>query len=563
MANLTAETKSVKEIFQREYLIPEYQRPYSWEKDKCEQLVDDVASFHEEAKESQYFLGCMVITKSREEHQEDKWLVIDGQQRLTTLLLLIKALHKQAGTYVALEECYKKKDPKTGAFGKDLRLISEVIESDKEQLVAVLLDQATSKSRFSLNFEQIINMLNGKRMSAITSTSAALEKFIKTLLERVVLLPIECDVEESALTIFDTLNNRGTPLTDADIFKAALYRKLQPEQKEHFVNDWKGLMTDHMNDSQEQNGDTIVDLFRIYMHVLRAKGKDTTKETALRAYFHKNHRLDIPFDVIDRLKKYKAVDSWESSPAITIWWCILDHTYPNIFWKYPLYVFLDKYGDYNNDRFMLAEQKEEEFVSLIESTARYCFIKGVVTNTVNSIKDTIFKVCAAIAHEENYENYYRENSVDDIGELERKLEDNKQDFGRYRNGLILINSSLHASLENDDHRQNYSVFLMKASSITIEHILPLKWNHYDGWNEHTYKEDIGKLGNLIPLEWKLNISASNEFFSRKKKEYMKSCIAEVRALYELDNWSRKSLRQRDEDVRKRLKQFFGCEKSKA
>ena len=564
MANLTAETKSVKEIFQREYLIPEYQRPYSWEQEECEQLVDDVAFFYKDDKESQYFLGCMVITKGQEENQKDKWLVIDGQQRLTTLLLLIRALHKRAGTYVALEECYKKRDPKTGEFSSEMRLVSEVIEGDKENLAALLLDGATSQNRFSSNFEHISNMLNDKdkMLWEIVSTSDGLDKFIQTLLDRVVLLPIECDVMESALTIFNTLNNRGTPLTDADIFKATLYRKLQPEQKEIFVNDWKVLMTDHMNDGQEQNGDTIVDLFRIYMHVLRAQGQDTTKEKALRAYFLKSARLDKPFDVMDGLKKYKAVDSWESCPTITIWWCILDHTYPNIYWKYPLYVFLDKYGDYNNDRFVLPGHKEEKFVSLIESTVRYCFIKGVVTNTVNSIKDTIFKVCAAIAHEEDYTHNYRENSDSDIEEFYRKLEDNKQSFGRYRNGLILINSALHASLEDDSNRLDYSDCLMKANSISIEHILPRKWNHYDGWNERTHNEDIGKLGNLIPWERKLNSAASNEFFSRKKKEYKKSRIAEVRTLCDLDKWSPESLEQRDREVRKRLKQFFSWGKSK-
>ena len=564
MANLTAETKNVKEVFQREYLIPEYQRPYSWEKEECEQLVDDVASFHKEGAESQYFLGCMVIAKSKEENEEDKWLVIDGQQRLTTLLLLIKALHKQAGTYADLEACYKKRDPIEGNFVNDMRLISEVIEGDKENLEAVLGDQVTAENRFSLNFDHIREIFEDKRMSAITSTSDSLTKFIKTLLDRVVLLPIECDGQESALTIFNTLNNRGTPLTDADIFKATLYRKLQSEQKGNFVNDWKRLISDNGNDWNESTGDTVVDLFRIYMHILRAKGKDTSKETALRTYFldKDKKRLDNPSEVMDRLKKYKAVDSWESMPTINIWWSILRHTYPNIYWKYPLYVFMDKYGVYKNDQFDLTGRKVEEFLRLLESTVRYCFIKGVVTNTVNAIKDTIFKVCAAIAHEEDFDRYYLENSAGDIDELNRKLEDKEQDFGRYRNGLIFINSALHASLKDDAARDDYADCLLKAN-LTIEHILPRTWNHYDGWNESTHKEDIGKLGNLIPWEGKLNSAARNEFFARKKREYTKSRIAEVRTLCDLDKWSPDSLEQRDGEVRKRLKQFFSWGKKKA
>ena len=546
MANLTAETKNVEEIFQREYLIPEYQRPYSWEKEQCEQLVEDVASFSNEGKGT-YFLGCMVVTRS--EDTQGEWTVIDGQQRLTTLLLLVKALHKQAGTYHALERCYKKTDPKTGNFTDSMRLRSEVIEGDREKLAAILRDKNISdqdvpKNRFVQNYRHIKTLLD--KMGNLR-TSDDLERFISTLLKCVVLLPIECDGEQNALTIFNTLNNRGIALTDADVFKATLYKQLPMDQRADFINSWKGLLGDN------GDHDYVDELFRIYMHILRARDEVIDKEKALRTYFleNKNKRLGKPSEVMKCLESYKAVDSWDCSPEVAIWWGILE-TYPNSYWEYPLYVFLDKHGVCKAGRFALAKEKEDELIRLIKATVRYCFIKGVVANTVNAIKDTIFKVCAAIAHDKDYNCHYTKNAGDDVVEFKGRLD--KSDYGRYLKGLVLTNSALHPSQRDEKNRRNYSDFLYEKYD--IEHILPRKWNHYDGWDKSTHEEDIDKLGNLIPLEKKLNIKASNEFFDRKKEHYRKSKISEVRKLCELNKWSPEKLRQRDEEVLQCIKGFF-------
>src|SRR4051812_8803820 len=106
MKAISADPKTVRKVFSDKYTIPDFQRPYSWEIDQCDKLWDDIVSFYNEKKSSEdkYFLGNLVI-----HHSADQFSVIDGQQRLTTLLLLIKALHQKAGTVRALEECLKLK----------------------------------------------------------------------------------------------------------------------------------------------------------------------------------------------------------------------------------------------------------------------------------------------------------------------------------------------------------------------------------------------------------------------------------------------------------------------
>ena len=99
MEVIKANPESIIEIFQKLYVIPEYQRPYSWAEDKCYDLWNDIIEKYEEEKrknkksdnknKGEYFLGTMVLIKNNNGIFE----VIDGQQRLTSLLILLKALY--------------------------------------------------------------------------------------------------------------------------------------------------------------------------------------------------------------------------------------------------------------------------------------------------------------------------------------------------------------------------------------------------------------------------------------------------------------------------------------
>ncbi|MDD9819455.1 MAG: DUF262 domain-containing protein [Nitrospira sp.] len=567
---LTAEIKTIREIFQYAYLIPEYQRPYSWDKDECLQLVDDLVDFHNEkdkSNEQPYSLGCMVITR---ETGQCRWSVIDGQQRLTTLLLLIKALHERSGFHV-LRECYEKKDPETGEFTGKFSLKSDVIEGDSTNLADVLKHgkDTDKKNRFSKNFNSMLERLDD---DGLRDDIDEFRKFImETLLERVVLLPIQCEREDDALTIFSRLNDRGMPLTDADIFKVNLYKNVadREDEKKKFMDNWKNLMDDNKNDNYN-----VAHLFKIHMHVLRARDEDTGKEE-LRPYFHAKTRgrLDNTQAVMECLKKYKDVDDgWNGrTPEIGIWWHILSTSGIDL-WQYPLYVFLNKYATYGEDGKLYATYEEggeltlprkhrNDFIELIKATARYLFIMGVAARIDHSVRNTIYNVCRDIEHGRDYHRHYRENSVSGKKTFSGKLRN--CDYGRYRRDLVLISSALHNSQKQATNREKYEEFLgLGTRKCQIEHILPGQWNnHYEGWTKETHTMDLNKLGNLIPLERQCNIAASNEFFPRKLEKYMQSKNPEALCLEgEYGNrWSPRTLQDRNEDVLNRLKDFFGLE----
>ena len=541
MKAIHATPKEVQKIFTDNYTIPDFQRPYSWSRDHCETLWDDFTTFLETDPSNQddkYFLGNIVIHPK----QNGKYAVIDGQQRLTTLLLLIKALFTRAGTARTLEGCLRIQNKLTSELTDELRISSEVIAEDRETLTEIVLGTVsdTNKNNLAENYRLFIEKIDEWRN---IHTAEEFNKLIETLLYNIVLLPIECGSEDDALTIFETINNRGMSLSDADIFKAKLYHNVPIAYQSNFIEDWTAL----------SNHDW---LFRIYMHILRAESGDTGKEIGLRSYFTPRETLSDWEKVITSLKKIQAItfggygdDNWHAVDSL---WAIL-HTYPNQYWNYPLYVFMHENGVYSDSTgYSMDLERVEELTVLLEEMVRYYFIKGVVYNAVNTVKDTTFKVCAKISAGGDYLAEYHTGILpSDKSEMAVRLSSNK--LGRYLRGLVLLSSYLNP----DQDKMEFSD--LAWGKFDIEHILPKKWNNYDGWTESTWDERLNTLGNLIPLEREINISASNEFLKRKKAKYSASRVQDAKdiAAHVPDNgWTPNQVDELFEKKIKRLNSFF-------
>ncbi|WP_160664156.1 DUF262 domain-containing protein [Colidextribacter sp. OB.20] len=543
MKAITANPETIREVFSKRYIIPDFQRPYSWDNDPSEKLWDDIIDFYEgkETKEDKYFLGNIVINPASDLPYE-AWEVVDGQQRLTTLLLLIKALHSRAGTVKALEECLRIKDPLTSELTDELRASSFVISQDREDLHTILLGGAEpAKSRLLDNYRLFGEKIDEWWQSQ-GQTAEALNRLILTLLDSVVLLPIHCGSEDDALTIFETINNRGMSLSDADIFKAKLYHNIPQEDQAAFIEDWNAL-EDHDW------------LFRVLMHILRAKTDEAGKEIGLRSYFSAQKGILGDYAAIMRsLKIIHTISvNWYGNDEINALWRIME-TYPNYYWYFPLFVFLHKHGTFDEEGggFSLPEKRLHQFLELQNATVRYFFIKGLVYNAVNAVKDTVYRVCADIEQERDYLASYEANiSRNDRTALDPILHGDLR--RRYQRGVVLLSAYLNP---NQD-RETFSQFM--DGKYDIEHILPKKWNNYDGWTDALWRDQLNNLGNLIPLGRALNIAAKNEFFVRKKEEYAKSAIQDAQDLLALPEWTPDALIDSQEEKIARLLKYFRAE----
>ena len=550
-------------LLQYEFVIPEFQRPYSWDKEKCVQLWEDLESFLG-GNDNEYFLGSIVVYPTSGEGNKIM-SVIDGQQRLTTLLLLLKVMLSRAGTMDVLSQMIYKLNPITNLppkDGKEPCLKSEVQPgdgrddcADLRKVIAGDLADMDKKNPFKVNYQCLEEVSKEWSESAHEQLHDNLLRF----LDKVTMLFIRCDSEEDALTLFQTINDRGTPLNDADIFKAKIYREVSAAgARDDFIARWKKMRKHE-------------DLFRIFMHISRARQSDTSKEIGLRKYMEDNYlgpdceltgTWEFIMNSLERCHRIGAAnDSTVADNEISnkewAYWVILSQ-YPNLYWRYPLYVYLHKWTEWDNGKLSLPPEKDGEYAILMKNTIRYFFIKGLAHNAVNTVKDTTYKVCAAIAATEqgcDYVGLYEKNIADknDHDMFKRKLNDPQ--LGKYRDGLVLLNAYLNPEQCASDYAK-----MLGGGVYNIEHILPKKWDHYDGWTKNwtktSVKSHIDSLGNLAPFEKILNIRAANESFPRKKEQYRQSKVQDILDLLDSTHWRRKEVKERQKESVARLLKFF-------
>ena len=306
-----------KEAF---FMIPDYQRPYAWTDDECATLWEDLCLFACPDDEytsfdsnDEYFLGSIVIFKN----ESEKFEVIDGQQRLITLLLMLRAFYKVIDDNFAdfcktltpgiienldiVRKSIAKTIWQTNEFGQPdkscLKIDSLVAaDDDREEMMNILRNGITSqksKSNYAKNYKFFL-----KRITELRDDKAKFSWLIYLpirTLNNCILLPIEAGNQNSALRIFSTLNDRGKPLSDSDIFKVQLYKAFSEDDKrDYFLSKWKELEALCEKIFSPKTGTPLDELFRRYMYYVMAKESkyiDTTVKSIRGFYERQDYRI--------------------------------------------------------------------------------------------------------------------------------------------------------------------------------------------------------------------------------------------------------------------------------
>lgn len=526
------------------FIIPDYQRPYSWTSDQINTLFKDIWEFtcNEGGtdKEGTYFLGSIVFYENKNGEQE----IIDGQQRITSIFLLLRAIYtklskpkektEEAKNFInKIEPLIWKTNKLTGKVEySSILLNSKVISETENEVLKKILETGEVNEKlednYSKNYNQILELIEEKSVE----NALMIYQFIYALLNQVIILPITADSQETALTIFSTLNDRGLPLSDADIFKAKIYDHLQSkEEKKEFIEKWKELEENTQNISEN-----IQKLFYYYMFYLRALENDRNTTTpGLRKYYSTNKfkRL-LKNNVLDELKKILNIweiivnstqfienESWSENKDILKVLNILT-SYPNEFWKYPVIVYYLKHKD--------KKDFEEKFLKFLRKLYVELLKKYIESPTINAVKSNILKLNAEITKSDKPVFDFKSLSEDEIKE-KIKIP--------HRNAVRMLLKTLAYDIQDE----------LLPEKWEIEHILPVKWeNSYDlRENEKIAKEKIEHLGNKTPFEKKLNIIATNNYFSKKKLSYSKSKIEMTKEIGKTksDKWDLDDIVERD------------------
>lgn len=558
MAELHVSKKNISKLLSdmqgRKFIIPDFQRPYKWNNEKCETLWNDIENFTTtEAKTgSDYFLGTIVSYLNEHKNLE----IIDGQQRITSFFLMLRAFYRKLEDMIEDEDVVGLKNQLAPCIWDINPISQKVTDKSKihiESLVATEEDNDVfhkiletgrcdelATDNYSVNYKLF------KKWCDLYAEQNPLrwKELCITILQKCIILPIECDTPETALTIFSTLNDRGLPLADSDIFKAQLYRSYPSEDlRKEFTSTWKDLtqICKHAYIS-------IDDVFRYYSHVLRAINGDKSKEVALRKFYAE-----------DKYKRLKQENLMENIMTLANFWLSINANedpdedagytlsidarkylhclmcYPNEFWKYAISVFFLK--NKGNEFF------DKDFCLFLKKLIAFLFAKFIDTPSVNAIKDDIYAACISIQTQNKLHVKFEINEE----LISQQMEGHSS--SRISRALLLLDAYMCREQTN-----------LIPVTFETEHIFPKKWQdtNYNNWSFNDAQLYLDRFGNKIVLEKKLNILAGNGYFGMKMQKYAGSKIARVVELsnYPKSDWVKEDIEEREATFKSRLINFF-------
>ena len=521
MSKLNIDQKTIRELLtdkHADFLIPDYQRPYAWGEDECSTLWDDLFAFafpnddfeQFDSGSDEYFLGPIVTFKN----DEGKLEIIDGQQRLTTIMLLLRAFYdkfanmkdkQSVKTRAAISECVWKTDEFDDPDTDQLKIDSEVAsDGDKDEFLRILRTGCAEKdwrSAYATNFAFF-----QKRISQLVSEWPTYTVyFARRILNNVIMLPIEAESRDTALRIFSTLNDRGLPLSDADIFKSQFYKFYsQRGEKDAFIARWKVLEEGANATFRPMRGTPMDELFTRYMYYRRAKKgiKDTTT-ASLRDFFSADAYAILKeegtlADLEALLAFWQAVDAQQGfSDRVLRRLFVLNYA-PNGMWIYLVSVWFLANRDVDGS---LDEDTFYDFLNLITG---FIFAYAIERPGVNALRAPVYPEMVGIVRREPVTFSNRRFGAREIAERFHAYE--------FTNGRPVTKSILAWWAFNDPAQPLMDI----DTSIEIEHIYARKRAEVTPLRD---RRNLESLGNKALLEKRVNIRAADYKFTDKKKFY--------------------------------------------
>lgn len=510
---IKAEIMSIEGILgdkKKFYQIPDYQRPYSWNKENVSDLINDLFNAYKLSKDEKYFCGSLVLVKNEKDNRFD---IIDGQQRTTTFTILacvlrelfLNDLSDKAKDYIteSIHDKYEKNKRKLKF------LTNEQYQLDFEETVLKSIifkdtkivenDKELSKNRYLKNAHYIRDFLQENFRE---NEEIIINDFVVWLFENVVLTVIICPNEDSAIQIFNVLNDRGMPLNPTDILKASLMQKLDSdEDRKAFKRSWE----DTISRLQFYNY-SLDDMLTTYLYYKIARNPETRIDKELLSIFEKEKitSLEIVKEISDFSKAYVDILNLQNKYLFCLRY--LQH---KIYWTSILIT--AKFTNY------------KEFDILLKYLVGYYYQNWIAGATVARIKQTSFNILKAVKDNKNVDEIkaiinenLKYNSTTKNCENELK---GRNIYGRKWDKPILL---LVEYFSTDSQNQ---AFIPITSQLHLEHVLPQEPKEY-AWDKIFTKDEIDKwtnsLANLTLLSMRKNIQALNYDFEKKKKAYQNS-----------------------------------------
>jgi uncharacterized protein with ParB-like and HNH nuclease domain len=534
----------------KQFQIPLFQRPYSWEKQNWEALWDDLISIYIDEGKGDYFLGP-IVTQAIPGTAEgiSPFTVIDGQQRLTTLTILLAALRK----------CIKKNDKEAAEELYALYLTNQFKKGDN--FYKVLPTQGDRDT-----YQSIIQAKNIKDINKESKIYQAYNFFEKKLnkpdiedidtldfnkfkiicLEHLTLVNITSDEQDNPYLIFESLNNKGQELTQADLVRNYIFMQLpKDKQEEIYQQQWQPLQQQFETSGNKQEySEQITNALWFY---LRKDGESVSEKSVyktLKDRFDKSGNIQENLEKLIQFIKYYQYFNFEHPDCP-----------PKFNNRFKRLIRLDFKAcqmfllnvSHEYDKEDLSENDFEKILIYLESYFVRRWFAGKSTKSLGGVFNKLWSEVKA------------KNSssiLDGLHTVLTEYEGTKvwPDDESFRKGIItktiysksyidrvkLILESLEDTLSKEK---------VNPDNLTIEHImpqtLPKEWKESLGKGSSTlHKKWLHTLGNLTLTGY--NSELSNKSFEKKLVDLKKSNVSLNKYFLDIETWNEESIQKRAE-----------------
>ena len=530
-----------------QFIIPIYQRQYSWTQEQCEQLWKDIVRAGTTDLEAHFIGSVVYVERGLYSHSDvPQLLVIDGQQRLTSTTLLIAALVSELndrntddtpvidGTNAKkLKKYYLCNDAEDG----DLYYKLLLTKADDKELRAIIDDQAKhdddATSRVIKNYQFFKNKLNRLNNEQVSEIYLGLQKLL--------IVDIALDRErDNPQLIFESLNSTGLDLSQADLIRNFVLMGLEPKQQNIlYERYWFPMESDFGNGEYSW-------LFNQFMRdylTLKTNKPPRINDVyeAFKKYVSSSH-LDIE-DVVADVRKhaqYYIAFSLEKEKEQKLLEAFQDVNAYKVDVSYPL--ILELYHDYDSQILTL-----DEFIECVRLIESYVFRRYVCDIPTNSLNKTFASFARSIRKSSYLESFKAE--LIHLASYRRFPSDTELNRCLQHKDMYNVRSRAYwlRRLENHDKKERISV-----ENYTIEHILPQNKNLSSQWQQalgeewqSIQEECVHTIGNLTLTGY--NSELSDKFFTDKRDMdggFASSPLALNQSLRNNETWNKESIQDR-------------------
>ena len=540
--------------------IPIYQRKYSWTDKECKQLLEDVLRVGDAPDEENHFIGSIVYMnpKGHIAGPISKLLLIDGQQRITTISLLLSALYEYLienpdDTIEDLMNYYLINDKEKGELRYKLILSDE----DKDTLIKIInnltLDEKIpfekeDSIRVYENYEYFKKNINEENVKLIHQ---GLSKLL------IIFVALEHNIDNPQL-IFESLNSTGLELSQADLIRNYILMGLDPEEQENlyktywykieklFENENASVFDKFIRDYLTVKTDNVPTFRNIYSDFKKYSRKFEDIETLVKDVFKfANYFKSIAFGKEEDFILKNSLDSLNSMGY--------DVTYPFL---------LSMYAEYDNGNL-----SSQDFIEIIKYTESYLFRRLICSIPTPSLNKTFAKMYNDLDKENFLESYkamllLKENYQRMPTNTEFRTNFLVKDIYNIRGST---KDYLFDKFENWESKEKTQI-----QYYTIEHIMPQNPNLSQEWidalgpeYEEIQKKYLHTIGNLTLTGY--NSEMSDKSFQEKRDMpggFKQSAIRLNIPLQILDNWNEEEILNRSKNLIKQAYKIWPYPKLK-